>query len=190
MFQDWSGLDLRWGQGYPAVDVRFDSDEAIGGQRQTIWDNEIVRGSNMNDQPEFITNYTSNLRVNALVADFGQVKITYDLAFATQLLDLMVLDVDEEDHVRIECRNPDGSPIDPRLLQRVVQGDLSRSFNAAGRPASEAVRTNYAARSPERRDVVPSGPGNRTARTCRLPDRRLRERRDSAASGRSPARRA
>ena len=101
VYGDWSRQDLRWGQGYPAVNVRFDSDESVGGgQRQSMWDNEFARGSTMNDQPGFITNYTSNLRVNALVANTGQVTLTYDLAFATRLVDLLILDVDDEDHVR------------------------------------------------------------------------------------------
>lgn len=137
IYQDWSVLNVRWGTGYPSVDVLFDRDEAIGGQ--LIWDNEIVRGSNLNDQPEFIGNYTSNLRVNALVADFGEVRITYDLEFPTQLLDLMVLDVDDEDHVRVECRAFDGTLIEPRQLQRIMEGDLSRFSNAPGRPASEVA---------------------------------------------------
>jgi Calx-beta domain-containing protein len=137
---DWSRQDLRWGQGYPAADVRFDSDESVGGgQRQSMWDNEFARGSTMNDQPGFITNYTSNLRVNALVANTGRVTLTYDLAFGTQLVDLMILDVDDEDHVRIECRGLDGNPLDPGLLQILMQGDLSRFVNAPPRPASEAA---------------------------------------------------
>lgn len=137
---DWSRQDLRWGQGYPKVDVRFDSDELVGGgQRQSMWDNEFARGSTMNDQPGFITNYTGNLRVNGLVANTGQVTLTYDLAFATQLVDLMILDVDDEDHVRIECRGLDGHPLDPGLLQLLMQGDLSRFANASPRPASEAA---------------------------------------------------
>jgi len=137
LYQDWSGPSLQWDQGYPGVNVRIDLDEATGGQ--IIADNEFVVGSHLNDQPAFTTTYTSNLRVNFLSAGFGQMKITYDLAFPIQLLDLMLLDVDEEDHVAIECRNRDGAPVDPRLLQLVMEGDLSRNFNAIGRPPSEAA---------------------------------------------------
>jgi hypothetical protein len=135
--RDWTGLSLPWGYGYPAVNVRFDLDQAISGQM--IADNEIVRGSNLNDQPEFTSAYTRNLRVNFLVADFGQAKLTYDLAFPTQFLDLMVLDVEEGDHVRIECRKPDGTALDPKLLRLIMQGDLSRNYNVPGRPLSEAA---------------------------------------------------
>ena len=139
IYRDWERPNLQWGYGYPTVNVRFDLDEGIGRQRQIIADNEIVRGSNMNDQPDFISNYSGNLRVNFLAADFGQAKIIYDFAFPTQLFDLMVLDVEEDDHIRIECRKPDGTPIDPRLLQLVMQGDLSRNYNAPDRPPSEAA---------------------------------------------------
>jgi len=137
VYQDWSIQNVRWGQGYPAVSIRFDKDDALAAQ--LIWDNEIIRGSELNDLPEFITKYTRNLRLNALVADFGQVKITYDLEFATHLLDLMLFDVDEEDHVLVECRRLDGTPIAPSQLQRIMEGDLSRSVNAPGRPPSETA---------------------------------------------------
>lgn len=135
VYGDWSLLNVRWGQGYPAVNVRFDADASITGQ--SIWDNHIVRGSNMNDQPEFMKVYTTNLHMNALVADFGRVKMTYDLAFDTELLDLMILDVDEQDHVEVACHKADGTLINPALLAVVMQGDLSRNFNAPGRPPSE-----------------------------------------------------
>jgi hypothetical protein len=138
VFGDWSRENLRWGQGYPLVNVRFDADESVSGiQKQSIWDNEFPRGSTMNDQPEFIKTYTTSLRVNALVANTGKVTLTYDLAFPTELVDLMVLDVDDEDHVRIECRGVDGTVLNPDVLRLIMQGDLSRFVNAPPHPQSE-----------------------------------------------------
>jgi hypothetical protein len=135
---DWSRQDIRWGQGFPVVSVHFDTDEAItGAQRQSIWDNEFARGSPANDQPEFTKVYPTNLRINALVANTGTIKLTYDLMFATQLVDLMVLDVDDEDVVRIECRGVGGAALSPDVLQVFMQGDLSRYINAPDRPPLE-----------------------------------------------------
>ncbi|HUS34626.1 MAG TPA: PQQ-binding-like beta-propeller repeat protein [Verrucomicrobiae bacterium] len=135
---DWSRQNIRWGQGFPAVSVNFDTDETVTGvQRQSIWDNEFVRGSSVNDQPDFTKAYTTNLRVNGLVANTGTVKLTYNLAFATQLIDLMVLDVDDQDVVRIECRGIDGTTLSPDVFQIFAQGDLSKLINAIGRPPLE-----------------------------------------------------
>jgi hypothetical protein len=142
--RDWSGQGLSWGQGYPAVNVSFDTDESIrfsaaqgGGLKQLITELEIARGSQMNDQPEFTTAYTNNLKVNGLIADIGSVTLTYNLGFATRLLDLLVLDVDDEDVVHIECRDLHGDFLNPGLLEIVMEGDLSRYANAPGRPAAE-----------------------------------------------------
>lgn len=137
---DWSRQNIRWGQGFPAVTVNFDTDETVTGvQRQSIWDNEFVRGSTANDQPDFTRAYTTNLRVNGLVANTGRVKLTYDFAFATQLVDLLVLDVDDEDVVHIECRGIDGAALSADVLQISIQGDLSKTLNPPPRPLEPAT---------------------------------------------------
>lgn len=142
-YGDWSFQNLEWGPGYPTVNVTVETDESLlnlnGTQRQGLIDNLLAVGSRENDNPVFTSVYDSPLHFGWIVADIGTISITYELSFATRLVDIMLFDVDEGDVARIEIRGADGQIVPPWELELIMEGDLSRYYNNPNRPPLEAA---------------------------------------------------
>jgi hypothetical protein len=143
-YGDWTANATAWGDGYPAVSGVFAADESLvfppaegGGYRQKIGTNTLDPGTTSNDNPAFTGVYPTSLRLNALIADTGVVALTYTLAFATELVDILVCDVDEDDSVVVSATDAAGVPIPASSFARVSEGDLSLTINAGGRPPLE-----------------------------------------------------
>jgi hypothetical protein len=141
---NWSFEGLRWRQGFPRVNVTFETDESIrfpdsqgGGQRQLIANVDLSPGTQAHDNPEFTDVYPTTLPTLALIADSGTVELSYHLEYETALVDLIIADVDENDLVEITGYGH-GAEAASRVEWTVVtEGDLSRFINASGRPAAE-----------------------------------------------------
>lgn len=141
---NWSIEGLRWRQGFPTVNVTFETDESIrfpdsqgGGQRQLIANVDLSPGTQAHDNPEFTDVYPTTLPTLALIADSGTVELTYHLEYETALVDLIIADVDENDLVEIAGYGPGAAPASRVEWTVVAEGDLSRFINASGRPAAE-----------------------------------------------------
>lgn len=132
-----------WGSGYPTVSAQFSTSTNVvfspadgGGQKQRMANNTLTPGLTESDNPDFISVYTNNLRLNALIADTGTVSLTYAFSSAMTLVDLMLTDVDDDDVLTIALSGPGGT-IAPSNLVFVDEGDLSLTINAGGRPPLE-----------------------------------------------------
>jgi hypothetical protein len=141
---DWSIEELRWRQGYPRLNVSFDTDEAIrfsdsqgGGQRQLIANVDLSPGTPAHDNPAFTDVYPTTLPMLALIADVGTVTLTFHLEYETILVDLIIADVDENDLVEVAGYGQGASPGVDVEWAVAAEGDLSRFINAAGRTATE-----------------------------------------------------
>ncbi len=148
-YGDWSTSNVVWGDGYPTVNAVFSADESLvfdvehgGGYRQKIGTNSLVSSTPavpnaQNDNPSFIETYPNTLRLNALIADTGTIIMTYTLSFPTELVDIIIADVDEGDSVVVSATDAAGNAVAPASLQMVGEGDLSLTINAGGRPPLE-----------------------------------------------------
>jgi len=141
-YGDRSFTNITWGDGYPTVSVTFVTDPSIvftnaGEPKQRFANNGLTPGSLDNDNPDFISVYTNNLRLNATIADTGTVITTYTFSSPMTLVDLLVCDVDDLDVVQITPYGPGGDPLPPSIFEVVEQGDLSLTNNAGGRPPLE-----------------------------------------------------
>jgi hypothetical protein len=141
---NWSIEGLPWRQGFPRVNVTFETDESIrfpdsqgGGQRQLIANVDLSPGTPAHDNPDFTDVYPTTLPTLALIADSGTVELTYHLEYETALVDLIIADVDENDLVEITGYGPGAESASRVEWTVVAEGDLSRFINASGRPAAE-----------------------------------------------------
>jgi len=132
-----------WGAGYPTVSAQFSTSTNIvfspadgGGQKQRMANNTLNPGLAESDNPDFISVYTNNLRLNAMIADTGTVSLTYTFSSAMTLIDLMLTDLDQDDVLTVSLSGSGGS-IAPSNLVFVDEGDLSLTINAGGRPPLE-----------------------------------------------------
>jgi hypothetical protein len=140
-FGDWTGTNIVWGPGYPKVTVTVDTDESLvfgnGVQRQGMADFPTVLGTAANDNPNFTGIYRSDVAMNGILTDSGTMTIRYDFEFATQLVDIMLFDIDQTDVVKVEIFGMSGEPLAATNLALVAEGDISLNFNNSSRPQSE-----------------------------------------------------
>ena len=143
-YGDRSITNVTWGDAYPTVSVTFVTQPDIvfapadgGGSKQQFGNNRLTPGTTALDEPAFISVYTNDLRLNALIADTGTVVLTYTFSTPMMLVDVIVADVDQGDSVQVSATAPGGAPLAPGVFQKMGEGDLSLTINAGGRPPLE-----------------------------------------------------
>lgn len=133
-----------WGDGYPTVNVFFQTDTNIvyppehgGGQKQRFANNGLAPGSLNNDNPAFISIYTNTLRLNAMIADTGTVSTLYTFSEPMTLIDVIVCDLDSRDVVTVTAFDSNNVAMPASIFEVMGEGDLSLTNNAGGRPPLE-----------------------------------------------------